>query len=64
MIKYNNEYCEKIARLGRIEGLTHRLNTLIKINDNTLHELDGEIEYIKKEIESLNQDKDGHREVK
>jgi hypothetical protein len=38
--------------------ITHRLNALIKINDTTLHELDDEIESIKKEIEELNQNKD------
>jgi hypothetical protein len=32
MIKYSNEHCEEVARLGKIEGLTHRLNALIKIN--------------------------------
>jgi hypothetical protein len=57
MIKYSNEHCEEVARLGKIEGLTHRLNALIKINA-TLHELDDEIESIKKEIEELNQNKD------
>ena len=56
--KYTNEYCEEVARLGRIEGLTYRLNALIRINDTTLHELDDEIESIKKEIEKLNQNKD------
>ena len=58
MRKYSNEHCEEVARLGKIEGLTHRLNALIKINDTTLHELDDEIESIKKEIEELNQNKD------
>ena len=59
--KYTNEYCEEVARLSRIEGLTYRLNSLIKINDTTLHELDDEIESIKKEIETLNQNKDENR---
>lgn len=58
MSKYTNKYCEEVARLGRIEGLTYRLNALIRINDTTLHELDDEIESIKKEIEKLNQNKD------
>ncbi len=58
MSKYTNKYCEEVARLSRIEGLTYRLNALIKINDTTLHELDDEIEYVKKEIEALNQKKD------
>ena len=58
MNKYTNKYCEEVARLGSIEGLTYRLNTLIKINNTTLHELDDEIEFIKKEIESLKQNKD------
>jgi len=58
MNKYTNNYCEEVARLSRIEGLTYRLNALIRINDTTLHELDDEIESIKKEIEKLNQKKD------
>jgi len=58
MNKYTNNYCEEVARLSRIEGLTYRINTLIKINYTTLHELDDEIESIKKEIEKLNQKKD------
>jgi phage host-nuclease inhibitor protein Gam len=58
MNKYTNEYCEEVARLGSIEGLTYRLNKLIKINDTTLHELDDEIKFIKKEIETLNKNKD------
>ena len=58
MSKYTNKYCKEVARLGRIEGLTYRLNALIRINDTTLHELDDEIEYVKKEIEALNQNKD------
>ena len=57
-MSYNNKYCEEVARLGKIEGLTYRLNALIKINNTTLHELDDEIEFIKKEIESLKQNKD------
>ena len=58
MCKYTNKYCEEVTRLGKIEGLTYRLNALIRINDTTLHELDDEIESIKKEIETLNQNKD------
>ena len=58
MNKYTNKYCEEVARLGSIEGLTYRLNALIKINETTLHELDNEIESIKKQIEKLNQNKD------
>jgi len=58
MSKYTNEYCKEVARLGRLEGLTYRLNALIKLNDTTLHELDDEIESIKKEIETLKQNKD------
>ena len=58
MSKYTNKYCKEVARLGMIEGLTYRLNALIKINDTTLHELDDEIESIKKEIETLNEKQD------
>ena len=54
MSKYTNKYCKEVARLGKIEGLTYRLNAIIKINNTTLHELDDEIESIKKEIETLN----------
>lgn len=57
-MSYNNKHCEEVARLGKIEGLTYRLNTLIKINDTTLHELDDEIEALKKEIQKLKQNKD------
>ena len=55
MSKYTNEYCKEVARLGRLEGLTYRLNALIKLSDTTLHELDDEIESVKKEIETLKQ---------
>ena len=48
MNKYTNNYCEEVARLSRIEGLTYRINTLIKINYTTLHELDDEIKTIEK----------------
>jgi hypothetical protein len=53
MSKYTNKYCKEVARLGRLEGLTYRLNALIKLNDTTLHELDDEIESIKITIEEL-----------
>ena len=52
-MSYTNKYCKEVARLGKIEGLTYRLNALIKINDTTLHKLDDEIEALKKEIEAL-----------